>query len=212
MKKIYLLVFMSMFLCLAACGTDKKDDIPENSRPVPEAETTFELTEQGKDFLAQMCRTLNDFNSQTAKDETFWQDFLFYSYTGASEGAKTEQVHHEELGFDETVVKISLQEAEAYAKLVFGTNLPDTKPSFEDMEEGQASCYYQDGYYYIGVSDFPDYQYTFADYEESDTSITVRYMIDFEDESNVGAVCFTIVPENNENGFIITSKSTEFTN
>lgn len=31
------------------------------------------------------------------------------------------------------------------------------------MEEGQTSFYYKDGYYYIGVSDFADYQYTFSE-------------------------------------------------
>lgn len=241
MKKICLLIFMTMALCLTACGADKNNETSESSNTTPEitadtkenqeetsteietpasadnesqsqTEGAFELTEQGKAFLAQMCKTLNDFNSQTTKDDAFWRDFLFYSYTGASDDAETEKVHREDLGFDETVVKVSLQEAEAYAKLVFGIDLPDTKPSFDDMKEGQTSCYYQDGYYYIGVSDFPDYQYTFADYEESDNSITVRYTIDFEGESNVGTVSFTIVPDANENGFIIASKTTEFSN
>lgn len=59
------------------------------------------------------------------------------------------------------------------------------------------------------VSDFPDYHYTFASYEESGDFITVKYTIDFEGESNVGVVYFSITPEANENGFIITSKSTE---
>lgn len=241
MKKIFLFIFMTMVLCLTACGTDKKDGALENSSSVPETETAtdtkmlpeetsdemetagsaeneqeslpetetaFELTEQGKDFLTQMCIKLNDFDSQTTKDETFWRDFLFYSYTGASEGVETETVPRDD--FDETVVKISLQEAEAYAKLVFGTDLPDVKPSFEDMDQGQTSFFYQDGYYYIGVSDYPDYQYTFVDYEESGDSVTVRYTIDFEGESNAGTVYFDIVPEDNENGFIILSKSTEF--
>ena len=228
MKKLYLLVFMTVILCLSACGTDKKDEALENSSLVPETETTgsvekepesqsktetaFELTEQRKNFLTKMCRELNDFNSQTAMDEIFWRDFLFYSYTGVPEGAETEEVHREDSGFDETVVKISLQEAQAYTKLVFGVDLPEIKPSFEDMDEGQTSFFYQDGYYYIGVSDFPNTQYTFIDYEESGNSITVRYTIDFEDESNAGVVCFSIVPEANENGFIITSKSTEFFN
>lgn len=201
--------------------TDTEKDLQETSNEIettgsaeneqeslPKTETTFELTEQGKNFLTQMCKKLNDFNSQTAKDETFWRDFLFYSYTGAYEGVETETIPRDD--FDETVVKISLQEAEAYAKLVFDVDLPDIKPSFEDMEQGQTSFYYQNGYYYIGVSDYPDYQYTFADYEESGDSITVRYTIDFEGESNVGTVCFGIVPKDNENGFIITSKSTEF--
>ncbi len=204
----------------AETPTDTKKDPEETSsemettgsaeneqESLPKTETTFELTEQGKNFLTQMCIKLNDFNSQTTMDDTFWRDFLFYSYTGAYEGVETETVPRD--GFDETVVKISLQEAESYAKLVFGVDLPDVQPSFEDMEQGQTSFYYQNGYYYIGVSDYPDYHYTFADYEESGDSITVRYTIDFEDESNVGTVTFDIVPEDNENGFIITSKSTE---
>ena len=235
MRKTCLLIFMIMVLCLTACKADKNNETSECSNAAPEitADTTeieapasannvleaqpqteeaFELTEQGKAFLMQMCKTLNDFDSQTTKDEAFWRNFLFYSYTGALEGSETEQVHREDLGFDETVVKVSLQEAEAYAKLVFGTDLPDTKPSFDIMEKGQTTCYYQDGYYYIGVSDFPDYQYAFADYEESDHSITVRFTIDFEGESNVGTISFNLVPEANKNGFIIASKITEFSN
>lgn len=224
MKKMFLLIFMVMVMCLTACKADKDneqtsketetpafaDNEPESQ---PQTGKAFELTDQGKAFLTQMCKKLSDFDSQTAKDETFWRDFLFYSYTDASfADSETVQVYREDLGLDETVVKVSLQEAEAYAKLVFGMELPDIKPSFDDMEEGQTSCYYQDGYYYIGVSDFPDCQYTFDDYEESDGYITVKYNISFEDESNVGTVCFVIVPEENENGFIIRSKTTVFSN
>lgn len=173
-------------------------------------ESAFALTTQGKTFLEMLCRTLRDFDSQTEKDETFWRDFLFYAYTGVPENAKTEQIYRKDMGYNETVVKVSRQEAETYTKLVFGIDLPDIKLSFKDMEEGQTACYYQDGYYYIGVSDFPDYRYTFAGYEESDGLITVKYTVDFEDQSNVGTVSFTVVPQRNENGFIVASKTTEF--
>lgn len=225
MNKACLLICMAIAMCLTACKTEKNKETPVISNTAPEITADvkadqeeapkemekFELTDKGKAFLAQMCRELNDFDSQTTKDAAFWQDFLFNSYTGVSpEGAETEQVYREDLGFEETVVKISRQEAEDHAKLVFGTELPDIKPSFDDMEDGQTSCYYQDGYYYIGVSDFPDYQYTFADCEEADGDITIKYNIDFEGESNVGTVSFTIVPEDNENGFVIRSKTSEF--
>ena len=126
---------------------------------------------------------------------------------------ETEQIYREDLQIEETVVKVPEQEAEAYAKLVFGTELPEeAKPTLEEMEEGQTACYYEDGFYYIGVSDFPDVQYTFTDYEESDNTITVRYSIQYEDESDAGIVSFTLEPAENENGFIITSKAAEFTN
>lgn len=180
----------------------------------PQAETSVILTDKGKAFLTQMCRELNDFNSGQVMDEKFWRDFLFNSYTSvSSESAVTEQIYREDLGFEETVVKVSVQEAQERVKLAFGVELPDLKPAFEDMEEGQTSFYYKDGYYYIGVSDLPDYQYTFSECvadKENSTNTIVKYTIDFMGESNVGTVTLYISPENNENGFVIRSKNTEF--
>lgn len=192
----------------------KESTVKSEPAPQPQAETSVTLTDKGKAFLTQMCRELNDFNSGQAMDEKFWRDFLFNSYTGvSSESAVTEQVYREDLGFEETVVKVSLQEAQERVKLVFGVELPDLKPAFEDMEEGQTSFYYKDGYYYIGVSDLPDYQYTFSECaadKENSTNTIVKYTIDFMEENNVGTVILSISPENNENGFVIRSKTTEF--
>ena len=198
--------------------TDKSEaeEPAVQSKPVsqPQAETSVTLTDTGKGFLAQMCRKVNDFNSAQAMDEKFWRDFLFNFYTDvSSESAVTEQVYREDLGFEETVAKVSLQEAQELVKLVFGVELPELEPAFEDMEEGQTSFYYKDGYYYIGVSGLPDYQYTFSECvadKENTSNTIVKYTIDFMGESNVGTVTLSISPENNENGFIIRSKTTEF--
>lgn len=179
-----------------------------------ESGTTFTLTEKGKTFLEKLCNEMDDFNADSTLDEKFWRDFLFHSYTGAlSENTETEQIYREDLGFEETVVKVSRQEAASYVKLVFGMELPDLTPSFEDMEKGQTAFYYKDGSYYIGVSSLPDYQYTYVESlpdNENNTNMIVKYTIDFMGESNVGTVTFTISPENNENGFVVRSKSTEF--
>lgn len=198
--------------------TDKSEaeEPAVQSKPVsqPQAETSVTLTDTGKGFLAQMCRKVNDFNSAQAMDEKFWRDFLFNFYTDvSSESAVTEQVYREDLGFEETVAKVSLQEAQELVKLVFGVELPELEPAFEDMEEGQTSFYYKDGYYYIGVSGLPDYQYTFSECvadKENGTDTIVKYAIDFMGESNIGTVTLSISPENNENGFVIRSKTTEF--
>ena len=213
MKRVYWFMAMMIMLCLSACGTDRSSVVmpkssPMGSEPQFETQAVFELTEQGKVFLGQMCKTLNDFHLQTTKDERFWLDFLFRSYTGMGEEEETQRINRGDLGI-ETVVKVSLERAKNRAKLVFGTALPDIRPSYEDMERDQYSCYYHDGYYYIGVSDFPDYQYSFADCEESAGLITARYTIDSPGESKGGMVTFTIVQEANENGFIIISKTTE---
>ena len=187
---------------------------PTESESQIQVRDILELTDNNKAFLAKMCRELNDFNAQTVRDDKFWCDFLFYSYTGALSG-QMETVYREDLGVEENVVKVSRQEAEDHARLVFGEELPDIKPAFEDMEEGQTAFYYLDGYYYIGISDFPDYQYTFSETakeEEAETDTIVTYTIDFEGESNVGTVTFVVSPEKNENGFVIRSKDTRFFN
>ncbi|MDE5908237.1 MAG: hypothetical protein K2H52_05790 [Lachnospiraceae bacterium] len=44
------------------------------------------------------------------------------------------------------------------------------------MPAGQTSCFYRDGYYYIGVSDFPALEYRFSDftaYEERFDTYTI---------------------------------------
>lgn len=232
-KRCFLLAGLVIIIALSGCGNEltaqeepivssepivpneptvqSESTAPNDPASQPQAETSVTLTDEGKAFLAQMCMEVNDFDSIQAADENFWRDFLFASYTGASsENAATEQVYREDLGFDETVVKVSLQEAQERVKLAFGVDLPDLKPAFEDMEEGQTSFYYQDGYYYIGVSDMPDYQYTFSECtpdQEGGTNTIVKYTADFMGENNVGTVIFCITPENNENGFVIRSKT-----
>lgn len=46
--------------------------------------------------------------------------------------------------------------------------------------------------------------------KENGTDTIVKYAIDFMGESNIGTVTLSISPENNENGFVIRSKTTEF--
>lgn len=206
MKRWCLVLGIVMVLGVSGCGNKEAEAEPE-----PEA---FELTEEGKSFLTDMCRTLPDFEGQGSMDEEFWWNFLFGAYTGASmDEAEMVQVPREDLGFEETAVKVSLEEVEAYAKLVLGVDLPDYKPAFEDMPEGQTSCFYRDGYYYIGGSDFPAFGFTFSDFTDNegipDTYSVVRYSVSFENEINAGTVTFQLYPADNENGFVIASKKTE---
>ena len=60
-----------------------------------------------------------------------WLDsriMLFLAYTGLWEDeAEIVKVPREDLGFEEPVVKVSLEEAQSYARLVFGEELPDLR-------------------------------------------------------------------------------------
>ena len=200
--------------------TYQLETLQEETQTRPEEDNTFfKPTSQNKDFLTHMCFILEDFGSHADMDETFWKNFIFHSYTAASsECIEHTVIYREDLGFDEYVVKVSLEEVEAYTKLLFGIDLPDIKPAFEDMMEEQASYYYQDNYYYIGVSDFPDYEFIFHDCtvyeEEANTYAIVTYMINYGNLDSklgdVGTITFILYPADNENGFIISSKTTKF--
>lgn len=76
MKKLCLLILMTTVLCLTACGVESDNETSEITDRATEIET-FELTDIGTDFLAQMCKELNDFDAQTTMDDKFWRDFHF---------------------------------------------------------------------------------------------------------------------------------------
>lgn len=116
------------------------------------------------------------------------------------------------MGFDETERKVSAEEVSQYANLAFGKELPDIKPTLADRIDSQAGLYYDEGYYYISVSDFPDFQYIYDNCETHEDNgniyAIVAFNVNFEDTENAGTVTMHISPAENENKFIITSKVT----
>lgn len=168
----------------------------------------FQLTDEGKRFLDGMCRYLPEFSDVSGLNKEFWQNFLFLSYTGESAGAaESVKVFREDLDMEEQVVKVSESDVAAYVKLALGVSMPDFKPGFEEMQEGQTAFYYEDGYYYIGESDFPDYDYAYKGCTAADNGCyLVEYSVTFEGDPNAGTILFTVKPEKNANGFVILKK------
>ena len=168
----------------------------------------LQLTEAGKEFLRKMCYCLPEFSDPAEMDGEFWHEFIFLSYTGAWGDEEIEEVTREDLQMQEKVVKVSLEDMESYVKLALGVDLPDYKPAFEDMSPGQTSCFYRDGYYYIGLSDFPDFTFTYQDGTlEGDDIYIVKYNTAFEGDENAGSVVFRVRPADNANGFVIVGKT-----
>ena len=100
--------------------TDVEETLPaeqstteQNQPPIQEADLTvaekdvteekvFTLTDQAKDFLTDLCLYLPDFTDTDSLDESFWQDFLFCSYTDPyREDVEFVKVWREGRGFDE---------------------------------------------------------------------------------------------------------------
>lgn len=190
---------------------DSNTDIQNETEPEENTMQDFELTEEGKAFLEKMCRQLPDFSSEADMNDEFWKSFIFYGYTASA--GETVSVYREDMGFEETERKVSAEEVSQYAELALGKELPDIRPALSDMTDSQTAMYYDDGDYYIGVSDFPAFQYVYESCEEHEDNgnpyALVTYNVNFEDQENVGTVTMRLNPADNENNFVITSKVTD---
>ena len=190
------------------------------------------LTDENKSFLQAMCYYMPAFvGISETKNEDFWREFIFYSFTSVpmdeegnykpvyGEGERV-TVYREDLGYEEGEFKISERYVQEYARLVFGAGMemPEFKPAFKDMKEGQTALYYQDGYYYIGESDFGETEYRFRDVEVyierygtfAHAYYDVLMMNDNGDQEVVGTVDFHLDYTDNANGFRIVSKEEEY--
>ena len=189
------------------------------------------LSEADKAFLQTMCYYIPDFSGYSmTENEAFWREFIFRSFTSVpmdengnyrpiyGEGEHV-TVYRDDLGFEEGEFKISEKYVQEYARLIFGWDMPRFHPAFEDMEPGRTALYYQDGYYFIGDSDFSQEEYRFRDVEvfqeRYDTSALVSYDIliynDNGQQEVVGTVQFHLYYADNANGFTIVSKDVERT-
>jgi len=176
--------------------------------------TEFKLTEKNKSFLQDMCQHLPEFTNPYNLDGSFWHDFLFLSYTGKG-GDQYELVseNRKDTGLKETQIKVSKAEVQAYVKQVLGFEMPAYEPTVKERKDGQTSMYYQDGYYYIGVSDFGDTMYKYKSTEiQKDDTISVIYQITDSEGADLGTVEFLLLPETNENGFVVTAKMVKYKN
>ena len=190
------------------------------------------LSEADKTLLQLLCYNIPAFSGYLmTKNEDFWREFIFRSFTNVpmdengnyrpiyGEGEHV-TIYRDDLGFEEEWFKISETYVQEYAQLIFGWDMPQFHPAFEDMVAGQTALYYQDGYYFIGDSDVSQEEYRFRDVEvfqdRYDTSALVRYDIltynDNGQQKVVGTVQFHLSYAENAHGFTIVSKEVERSN
>lgn len=193
-------------------ANSKGNNSSKESKASNATRTEFKLTEKNKSFLQDMCQYLPGFTNPYNLDGSFWHDFLFLSYTGkGGDQYELVTVERKDLGSKEIQVKVSKAEVQAYVKQVLGFEMPTYEPTMKERKDGQTSMYYQDGYYYIGVSDFGDtmYQYKSTEIQKDDT-ISVIYQITDPEGTDLGTVEFLLLPETNENGFVVTAKMVKY--
>ncbi len=160
--------------------------------------TTFSLDDETKDYLAMCCIRIPEFTQADLKNKTFIEDFIFYFYTGVGD-PNGPNYSNGRFAWSEDTIK------QQY-KLLFGAEMPDCHPT------DNQSILYNNGIYEIGVSNYGDIKYTFKEIINTDNGIDVVYTgSDGSGEYVFGTTTLHLIPADNENGYIITSKSSSNT-
>ena len=205
---------------VAPAGTEQLTQ-PDVSAESPAASTeadSFTLSKTGKAFLEKMCCYMPDWSDDASLNDEFWRNFLFSSFTCpeiAGEGTAMTICGEQELATTSwgQAVKVSREDSVVpYVRLAIGREMPSYAPSIQDVSAGQTLFYFEDGYYYIGLSDFGDVGYSFRGcYPDSVNGASVIFdAYSGTPDDTIGTICFTLVPADNENGFTISSRSSDF--
>lgn len=142
------------------------------------------LTEDMKDYLAMCCLRIPDFTRADLNNKDFIENFIFYFYTGIeTDLEKTTNAKY--YGWEASAIKQQF-------KLLFGLDMPLTSGIDEN------------GYCWIHVSDFGDIDYTFKEEIKTSSGIDIVYNRISGGEI-IGTTTCSIIPVDNDNGFIITS-------
>lgn len=222
-----------VFLFLNASETKEASSVPAGTEQIPQTDAltqtaagtetadAFALTETGKAFLEKMCYYMPDWSGDASLNDEFWRNFLFSTFTCPEiTGSETVMTVCGEQELVTTswgqAVKVSREDTvEPYVRLALGREMPAFTPAVQDISAGQTLFYYEDGYYYIGLSDFGDVGYTFRgcypNQQASDPCASVIFDVySGTPDDTIGAICFTLVPAGNENGFTISERSSDY--
>lgn len=203
----------------APAGTEQLRQPSFQTEPPASTEAnSFTLSETGKVFLEKMCYFMPDWSDDDSLNDEFWRSFLFSSFTCpemADSGAAMTVCGEQEMVTTPwgQAVKVSREDSVVpYVRLALGLETPSYAPAIQDVSAGQTLFYFEDGYYYIGLSDFGDVGYSFRGcYPDSVNGATVIFDVySGTPDDTIGTVCFTLVPTDNENGFTVAAKSSDF--
>ena len=189
-------------------GVDFKDNIIQISKDGyvfndESDKQKLRFTDKINDFFAENGLRIPEFQPEDVGTDEFMFNFIFYYYTGIGDPNSTSYIPG---GFDSDGNFInggfrwSESEVKAQYKLFFGKDMPEYQPT-EPMLK------YKDGYYEVGVSNYGEVYYKFDSYSEQDDKLSLRYALTDWDGSIIGYATFKLKYADNDNGYIIESKT-----
>lgn len=164
--------------------------------------------------LLNLSFSLPNFSSEEDMDIDFWKNYLFSVYTNVNKtepvtGCKAKMVEHYNSQYGSQIAynEIAAGELDRATKLFFGKALSEfvERP---DLLVDNNNLLYEGGFYYISVSDSPDYAFgvsTTTLAEDGRTKIVFpKYLED--GDTPLSEITLYIEAAENDNGYILTGK------
>lgn len=172
------------------------------------------LSEESMYDLLNLSFSIPDFSAEEDMDIDFWKNYLFSVYTNIDKtepvtGCKAKMVDHynSQYGTQIAYNEIAAGELDRATKLFFGRALSEfvERP---DLLVDNNNLLYEGGFYYISVSDSPDYAFgvsTATLAEDGRTKIVFpKYLED--GDTPLSEITLYIEAAENENGYILSGK------
>ena len=162
------------------------------------------LTEEDKEYLMGICPKIPDFASEEEMNIVFWREFLFNYYTSDFD-RETVDRYVDQWGYEVPCVKVSYDEIQNTVEQIFGKPL---SAYVEDLSTlSQTSVIYEEDYFYISISDSPDYKYQYVSDTDADILKEVELLEGlYDDEDYYNRIYLFLLPADNERGYIVSGK------
>lgn len=203
-------IFLSGVLAFAHMGQWEEREIlqPEQGTEQGIPEPAYPLSEEGENFLLAMCSAMPDWESYFVLNDDFWEEFLYGSFCDPEEG-KNGMVSTliGEIPCEDGTVLITREQAEAYAALTMDCDLPLPR----EAGEKDGRMWYSEGVYHIRLSETNPRLYALSAVGGRQGEIRSADFGIYDEAGRVlGTVRFGLRTADNANGFVITSKHTDW--
>lgn len=151
------------------------------------------LDESIKNYLAECCMRIPDFTPSDLNNEDFVESFIFNYYAGGIGASVEKQLQNGYFVWTEKAIQ------DEY-KLLFGVEMPTFHPKF------RKNILYENGNYKISAANYGDQRYEFINAVDTKEGTDVIYKQTDSEGTDFGIVTLHLVPSDNKNGYVITSK------
>lgn len=163
------------------------------------------LSKEDITYLQEICPRIPVFDSGKDLDVAAWAYYLFSSYTSDFD-KETVRRFSPQYGFETDFVKVSQEEVEETVRQIFGKPLWEYGVTPQDITKQLEGILFEEGSYYVSVSDSPDYAFSLERIEEVNGLVELEFLERVAGEQPYAQVRLFLDDADTERGFRIAAK------